>query len=391
MSRRVVVAVLASALAIGIGVPLAPASAAASGSITGVAFDDRNENGAWDAGESGRANELIYLFDASGNNVAARRTDSTGRYTFSGLGAGSWRVAYAADSWWAVRDTLVPTTTGSLLPDVTTTVGGGVSSVDFGWRAIRTSTTAGSPITSVVGPEGLRVESYVDVVTAQQVYDALKRGTVMAEASSTTVRFGMTSTSTTTTSIVQSAGRYTAVSAVCYVAYDSWLDSGDRTLSHEYGHAWSLYYSHVVQQDSQMLSYLHARGLEGDPRVGSSYAWETEEMIAEDYRQLLGAPSASAAPGQANGDTPLATAVPGLRDFLLNVFTAAPDAGTAASPTPTPSPTSTTASPSPTGTTSPSPSPSPTVTTSPSPTPSSSPTPTPTRVKGGGGGCGKRC
>ena len=46
-------------------------------------------------------------------------------------------------------------------------------------------------------------------------------------------------------------------------------------------------------------------------------------MIAEDYRQLLGSPTAQAG-NQMNQEIPPASQVPGLRDFLLNTFTTAP-------------------------------------------------------------------
>ena len=36
-------------------------------------------------------------------------------------------------------------------------------------------------------------------------------------------------------------------------------------MSHEYGHAWSLYYDTIVQQEGTLASYLKARGLDGDP------------------------------------------------------------------------------------------------------------------------------
>ena len=86
--------------------------------------------------------------------------------------------------------------------------------------------------------------------------------------------------------------------------------SGDRTLFHEYGHAWSLYNAYLVQQDPALTAYLRARGLLGDPRLGTSYAWDPRELIAEDYRQLFGSPNAQLG-GQINRDVPLAKESPG--------------------------------------------------------------------------------
>jgi hypothetical protein len=197
------------------------------------------------------------------------------------------------------------------------------ATANFGWRRIVRSTTAGSPVSSYVGASGLRVESYDDAVAARQVHDALMAALIGAEAGRTTVRFDLGSTSTTSMSVQQVNGTYQAYSATSYVSYTSWLDGNDQTLTHEYGHAWSLYYAYVVQQDPSLASYLQARGLAGDSRVGSSYEWSPREMIAEDYRQLFGSPNAQAAM-QMNTQIPPAAAVPGLKDFLQNTYTQPP-------------------------------------------------------------------
>ena len=55
-------------------------------------------------------------------------------------------------------------------------------------------------------------------------------------------------------------------------------------------------------------------------------------MIAEDYRQLFGTPTAAAAP-QMNTSIPPANQVPGLRDFLSTTFRQAP-AGSQSPPPP---------------------------------------------------------
>ena len=69
-----------------------------------------------------------------------------------------------------------------------------------------------------------------------------------------------------------------------------------------------------------MATYLAARGITGDARLDSGHAWNRNELIAEDYRQLFGTPNARATP-QENRDLPQAAAVPGLRDFLASTFT----------------------------------------------------------------------
>lgn len=352
MTRARTVAVAFAATALAVGAWAVPASAA-SGTLSGTAFLDADRDAALDAGESLRSGDKVYLYATDGTYLRNAVTDSAGRYVFTDLPGGSYRVAYAPTSWWGLRADLVSTTAD--LRASRQVVVDGPTTADFGWRPIVRSTTAGSPISAFTGPEGLRVESYDDVVTARELYDAILRGSagaVGAEAATTVVRFDLASSSTTSTSIGSSGGRYTSFRATVGVTWLSWLDGGDTTLSHEYGHAWSLYRAHLVQQDPTLAGYLDARGLTGDPRLGSD-AWSPRELVAEDYRQLLGSPTAAAAP-QSNRDLPPAASVPGLRDYLVGAFSTGtvavePTASPSATPSPAPS-TSPSASPSPTAT-----------------------------------------
>ena len=347
------------------------ASAATTCSLSGTAFTDVDRSGSWQADEPVRSGDVVYLYDGSGAYVAGATTDASGSYTFDGLACGGYRVEYGATTWWGLRSTHVPTTTGSVQP-VREVAISGAARADFGWRTILRSTTAGQPITSFTGPTGLRVESYDDAVPARELYDALATGTLGAEAPSVTVRFDLSGTSTTSTSIGATLGRYDRFAAISSVSWLSWLDGGPTTLAHEYGHAWGMYRAYLVQQDPTLSSYLAARGLTDDPRLDTSYAWGRDELLAEDYRQLLGPPAARTTP-QANTDLPPAAAVAGLRDHLLGAFSGPP-----------------TASSSPTATPSPSPSPSPVVSPAPSPSHSIAPTlsPSPSSKKGG---CRRAC
>lgn len=375
MLRKATIVALTLTATAGAGLPLMSASAAEAGSISGVAFQDLDRDGLQDPGETAFASHSIYLFDSSGTCIAVQSTDATGRYAFVGLAAGTYRVEYTPTTWWSMRESWVPTTTGSLRPS--RTAQSGSSEVSFGWRPITRSSDAATPLSSVTGPEGLRVKSYNDAVTAQQVYDALVAGLVGQEAASITVRFDLVQNSTTTSTVGATAGVYDAYAANSYVSYLSWLDGGPNTLVHEYGHAWSLYYAYLGQQDPSLSGYLQARGLDGDSRVGSSYGWNPRELIAEDYRQLLGSADAAAAP-QMNQELPRAVDVAGLRDYLVSTFARQSSGTTTPSPTASPSAS---ASPS-----APSPSPSPVASVSPSPTATAS-------KKGGGGGrvCRKAC
>lgn len=311
---------------------LAPASAA-TGGISGAAFQDANRNGVRDAGEAAFANHRIYLYDAAKTRfVAAASTDAQGQYAFTGVADGSYLVEYESSTWSALRNDWVPTTTGSLRPSVVTTPG---TSVDFGWRPIVRSTTLGSPISRYTASNGLRVDSYDDAVPAATVAAALANGSLSTgEASTTVVNFDIGSATDAVTSVSGGPGSYSGFSATLWIGYPSWLDTYDHVLFHEYGHAWAEYNAHIAQQDESLSSYLSARGISGDSRLYSSKAWDPHEMIAEDYRQLFGSTTAAAYP-QANVDVPPAAQVTGLREFLRDTFTARSSTGSGGSTTTT--------------------------------------------------------
>lgn len=324
------VAVATMAAGVGLGLPPHPAGAT-TGTIAGTVFQDLNRNAVRDAGEPAWEGHQLYLFDAAGAYKATATSDASGHYAFAGLADGAYKVDYASPSWWAIRDTWVPTTTGSVRPSKAVSLSGS-STADFGWRQIVRSTDPAAPLSTYAGPSGLRVESFDDVVGAREVHDAVVQGMVGAEARFVTIRFDLGPNSSTVAGWQGSPGSYSNYSAICYDNYVSWLDGGDQGVGHEYGHAWSLYYDTIVRQQGTFASYLQARGLAGDARVNSSYVWGARELIAEDYRQLLGSPNARLAT-QMNRDIPPAAAVPGLGDFLSTTFTT-PPAG--ADPTPPP-------------------------------------------------------
>lgn len=318
LRKATIVALTLTALG-GAGLPLMHASAAETGSISGVAFEDSNRNGVRDAGEAGWADQLLYLYDSTGTYLRNVRTDTSGRYALPALAAGSYTVAYSPTSWNPLRDRWVPTTQGSLRPASTVTVSGNVV-VDFGWRPITWSTQLGSPVSTAVTPSGTKVESYNDAVTATDVAAVLAAGQLIGdEALSTTVRVGYGTVDQTISSSAYDGTRYSGYSASVYVTWSSWLDRAAFTLFHEYGHAWSGYFATVVNGDSGLTGYLRARGLEGDSRVDSAYGWDRHELIAEDYRQLFGDETARVQP-QANADLPPAASVAGLEDYLRTAF-----------------------------------------------------------------------
>lgn len=327
--RRALPAALAAACLIA----SLPAAAQAA-SVTGTAYKDLNRDAARQASEPVLSGQQLYLFDAAGGYLGTTLTDAAGAYAFAGLADGDYRVEYRYADWDALRQNWVPSTTGSIRPVVNVNVPARPRG-DFGWRPIVRSTDPAAPISSYTGPSGLRVSSYDDVVSARELHDALAAGLIGAEAPSVRVFFDLgTNGSNCASSAGQDAtGRWTSYAANVYVSYLSWVDAGDQELTHEYGHAWSGYFAHIAQQDPSWSGYLRARGLQGDPRLNSSYEWSVGEMIAEDYRQLFGSANARRQ-SQLNSQIPTPDNVPGLRDYLTTTFRSA----TGGSPAPAPAP-----------------------------------------------------
>jgi hypothetical protein len=308
-----------------------PALAQDSATISGSVYEDLNRDGMRQADEPALEGQQLYLFDSNGSYLGTTLADTNGHYGFVGLADGDYRVDCEASS---LQSGWVPTTTGSVYPFAGVHVASSAT-VDFGWRPIITSSDLDAPIETFDGPNGLRVETFNDALSAKAVYDDLSTGTLVGpEAASVTLRFGYGNTNSTNTSAVQSNGVYTSYRATSYFSYASWLNAGDEALFHEYGHAWSLYYTFIVQQDPTLSAYLKARGLASDARVNSSYGWNARELIAEDYRQLFGSATAAAF-AQANRELPPASEVPGLKEFLASTFTQPPPAATIPPPEPT--------------------------------------------------------
>ncbi|TWU03882.1 SdrD B-like domain-containing protein [Neorhodopirellula pilleata] len=65
---------------------------AAPGSISGVVYHDRNDDGVRSSGEEAIAEVLLSLIDSIGNEIATTRTDNQGRYHFADLAPDTYRV-----------------------------------------------------------------------------------------------------------------------------------------------------------------------------------------------------------------------------------------------------------------------------------------------------------
>lgn len=330
-------AIAAITILAGVGGASVAASAAGTSSLTGSVFDDANRNGVRDPGEAPFGGRALQLVLPDGTWVAGGLTDGDGRYSLSGLADGSYVLRMGRSDWVALRGSYVPTTTDGLAFQQPVTLTG-ASTSDLGLRAIVRSRTLGAPISATATDAGTLVESYNDAVSADELAATLAQaGAVGGEAPSTTIRFDYQDRSFTSSSYAGTPGSYRDYRATVWVDWLSWVDTGDQVLFHEYGHAWAEYQERVVQQDGSFASYLDARGLTGDARLGTNVYWDPREIIAEDYRQLFGSATARAH-AQANQDIPPAAQVAGLQEFLSTTYMTSPT-GTTPAPEPTPAPT----------------------------------------------------
>lgn len=69
---------------------------ASGGSIGDYVWDDADNDGIQDGGESGTSGVTVNLLDGLGNWLDSTATDATGRYQFSGLAAGSYKLQFVA-------------------------------------------------------------------------------------------------------------------------------------------------------------------------------------------------------------------------------------------------------------------------------------------------------
>jgi hypothetical protein len=137
-------------------------------------------------------------------------------------------------------------------------------------------------------------------------------------------------TSQTQSSATKYAGKYTNEKSTMWLqgVNSSFATRPEDTLTHEYGHAWSMYWYYLAHQ-ADWSTYENARWttsdgsvtLATDSRTGSSYTWQIGEIIADDYRLLFGSDAAiSERPTHLTTDIPDPRDVTGLRDFLFNTW-----------------------------------------------------------------------
>lgn len=180
--------------------------------------------------------------------------------------------------------------------------------------------------THLVTPEGLTIDVAPEVTgwTAQRIYDILKPSAYQLDllGPNLTIKVQTQYASAATTSAGTSGGVYTTFKAIIYLDARSTATfplKPDYTIAHEYGHAWTLYHYYLTQQKN-WTPYLTERGLLGDPRLETSYAWSKAELIADDYRMLFGSSAAISQSNYFNSNLTDPRLVPGLKDWFITTW-----------------------------------------------------------------------
>jgi hypothetical protein len=233
-----------------------------------------------------------------------------------------------------------------------------------------------SAATSYTTPEGavITIDSASWTGTADDIYRMLLENgmdSAVGPKLSVKVQDLYASATTAGASCCTSSGGYYNFTTTIWLdgrSTSTFSSRPDYVLGHEFGHAWTLYHLYM-DQSADWGSYLTFRGILNDPRVESSYAWSKREMIADDYRLIMG--SALAKVGNyINPDVPPPATVPGFAEWFRTTW-AKGNIGTILSPTPlTPDVT-----PPPAATAVPAPTVAPTLVPAPTPTPAVTPAP----------------
>lgn len=251
---------------------------------------------------------------------------------------GAWSAASGTTSWSMAVDT------ASWAPGSSHTVGAravdaagntsAVSGVTVQKAATAPPPPTGDPSVAPAtqgtwtSPEGVVIDvATTGSFTIRDIYrllleNATAPGDLDRVGATLTIRVQDTYSSSTSTTAVGMPGAYTSVRSTIYLKGSSSTFSTrpDMQFAHEYGHAWASFHLYLGD-GGDWNRYLTVRDLAGDPRMGTSYGWSRDEIIAEDYRLLFGSAAAVAqAPSHMNNDIAEPGDVPGLRDYLLGPF-----------------------------------------------------------------------
>jgi hypothetical protein len=238
---------------------------------------------------------------------------------------GAYQTAQGASSWSYSLDTMALSNGSHTLAARATDTSGNVSTANESVIVQNTTPLPPGVVDQLVTPEGATIQVYSGVTgwTAQQIYDLLKPNAYQLSLIGPhyTIKVQTQYVSSTTTSVSGDAATgYSNYQATTYLntqAGSNFTLIPDAIIAHEYGAAWSLYHLYMTE-DGKWDSYFQARGITGDPRIDSNYMWNRGELIAEDYRLLLGTSAAQSEMAQMNYQIPDARQVAGLKDFLAS-------------------------------------------------------------------------
>ena len=262
-------------------------------------------------------------------NVAGTASDDVGLSKVEvAVDGAAWNLASGTSSWsWAWNTTSVADGQHTITARATDTSGNTTVTQQADAVQNTTSGTTTPPAgykDQLITPEGVNILIASDVTgwTAQQIYDLLKPNAYELSLIGPALRIKVqtTSASSTSASASQTNGAYSGYSATMYLqakAGSAFSYHPESIITHEYGHAWSLYHLYMTQ-NGNWSSYLSARGIAGDPRVDSTYNWSKTEMIADDYRMLFGTDAAIAGMAYMNPDAGDPRQVAGLKTFLAS-------------------------------------------------------------------------
>jgi len=244
---------------------------------------------------------------------------------------GSWTAASGTNSWsWSWNSAGVSNGSHTLTARATDSAGNtSTTSATLNVSNSTGGTSAPSTQGSWVSPEGVHINvNTTGPWTINLVYSILKANALdlATVGPHYTINVQDTYGDKTTVSSTLMDGTYSGYTATTTLYGAGGTSMADRSVAHEYGHAWSYYYYYLVHNGS-WLSYENVRWttsdgsttLATDGRTNGSYTWQVSEIIADDYRLLFGTQAAiSEQPSHLNTDIPDPRSVPGLATWLLN-------------------------------------------------------------------------
>jgi Bacterial Ig domain len=239
---------------------------------------------------------------------------------------GAYAPAQGTASWTASVDTTTLADGSHTLTARAVDTSGNASATSEAVTVKNSATPPPGVAQQMVTPEGATIQIYSDVAgwTAQQIYDLLAPNALELAriGPSLTIKVQTTTASSTATSASQTGGVYGSYKATLYLqakAGTTFASRPDAIVAHEYGHVWTLYHLYL-SHNGDWSPYLVERGIANDPRLGTSYSWSKNEMIADDYRMLFGTPAAVSELAYLNPDVPDPRDVPGLHDWFLSTW-----------------------------------------------------------------------